>query len=1286
MFFDQPRPPEEGESLTDNRKIFHYSWEPFVSKFLGTVRFKNNQLAKIMGLLRSVFNQKLQRPRAGYGTIVYRISTLEKARNLFINPKLRTLTRRNYLLHMDLCVPMRVESINGKKYILVIVDDYSRLNWVKFLRSKDEASDAIIKCIKIFNEDLGKLNAKADIVPVAVVPRAVEIADSPVSTSIGQDAPLLSIPLTQDREHSPIISQGVEELAKTSLFHDDPLHEFLHEDSTSQGSSSNVRPSHTLFEIIGRLTKDHLIANVIDDPSHSVSTRKQLKTDAMWCYFDAFLTSVEPKNFKQAMTKPSWIDAMQEEIHESERLQVWELVPCPDKIMLIKLKWIYKVKTNEFNGVLKNKARLVAQEFRQEEGIDFEESFAPVARIKAIRIFVANAANKNMIFSKWIDSVDTPIMEKNKLDEDLRGTPVDATLYHGMIGSLMYLTSSRPELSFTVTDYGYTFNEIPLYCYNKSAIALCCKNVQHSKAKHIDIRYHFIKEHAENGIVEIYCVWKEYQLADIFTKLLLKERFNFLIEKLANKKCIVNAEVFKTILDICPRVEGEDFTNVPDDETVLTFLLDLGYKGPLNRRTNMFVDHMHQPIGEDYQEYGHPIPDVMLTDAIKRSKSYQMFIKYSTHQIPPKKSREKAKKKTTSRRVVKKKVTLSADDNIISDDPDAALKLAKSISQTEAKKVEAARKVHATHARIMTESAKKKSSGRSSKSVAIQDTLSASKSKPTTSKTKLKGDPSLNPQEQEAAYIMQDLKESKKTSRRQPGTEGSHEGTSSKLGVLDESTVFTATLSEGTGAKPWDDDKKDDKDGDADDEGDDHVSDKKDADDEDVKTESDKDDIYKYKIRVRNDENEEMKDAKAEGYDKGDEEITNAAKEEAEKTSEAKDDTKNTKLPPSSSSLSVSLGFGYQFLKLSSDSSLISTIKDSADAYRLYQSMHANKSFNKNPTNHRLYHALIEALIKDENAMDKGVTDIVKDHKRKHVDDEDPPVGPNQGKKNKRIRTKESESSKKPLFTKETPKGKAPTKGSKTGKSASAKEPVEEPIAEVIMDDAGDDVDPLTFNDLMATPIDFPKYALNGLKIENLTQDILLGPAFNLLKASSFTRNPSPQVIEPLLMITSSTMIWNLKTSDPNVTYTTSIAKTKAARYKIKGIEDMVPTLLSTIKHASDIVDFIVALRMFTRSLILKRCVEDLQLGVEIYQKKLNITKPPKTFPRLNSKNPTLHHTIYQELFMKTWTNKSEFCELTSCTSSRMAHSSLFAMRFITYTRLSSRLQLGDAKEEVDGC
>ncbi|GKA65627.1 hypothetical protein Tco_0765334 [Tanacetum coccineum] len=119
-------------------------------------------------------------------------------------------------------------------------------------------------------------------VSVAAAPRAVDIADSPVSTSIDQYAPSSN--------------------------------------TNSQGSSSNVRPSYTPFELIGRWTKYHPISNVIGDPSRSVSTRKQHKTDAMWCYFDAFLTFIEPKKFKQAMTEPSWIDAMQEEIHEFERL------------------------------------------------------------------------------------------------------------------------------------------------------------------------------------------------------------------------------------------------------------------------------------------------------------------------------------------------------------------------------------------------------------------------------------------------------------------------------------------------------------------------------------------------------------------------------------------------------------------------------------------------------------------------------------------------------------------------------------------------------------------------------------------------------------------------------------------------------------------------------------------------------------------------------------------------------------------------------------------------------
>ncbi|GJT52371.1 hypothetical protein Tco_0978528 [Tanacetum coccineum] len=178
------------------------------------------------------------------------------------------------------------------------------------------------------------------------------------------------------------------------------------------------------------------------------------------------------------------------------------------------------------------------------------------------------------------DSVDTPIVDRLKLDEDLQGKIVDPTHYRGMIGSLMYLTSSRHDLVFAVcmcsrialtayadvdhagcqdtrkstsgsaqflrdrlmrsqlTDYGFEFNKIPLYCDNKSAIALCCNNIQHSRSKHIDVMYHFIKEQVENGVIELYFVRTEYHLADIFTKALPRKIFVFLINKLGMKACL----------------------------------------------------------------------------------------------------------------------------------------------------------------------------------------------------------------------------------------------------------------------------------------------------------------------------------------------------------------------------------------------------------------------------------------------------------------------------------------------------------------------------------------------------------------------------------------------------------------------------------------------------------------------------------------------------------------------------------------------------------------------------
>ncbi|GJX95907.1 hypothetical protein Tco_0351705 [Tanacetum coccineum] len=387
-----------------------------------------------------------------------------------------------------------------------------------------------------------------------------------------------------------------------------------------------------------------------------------------------------------------------------------------------------------------------------------------------------------------------------------------------------------------------------------------------------------------------------------------------------------------------------------------------------------------------------------------------MFIKYSTSHIPPKKSKgkglqrkkttddsqetvnvseesehepESVKRKTSSKRRVKKKVTLPVDDNIISDDPDTALELGKSISQTKAKEAEATRQVHATHARIVTEFIPKPTKRIKSGKVTSNPPK------------KLKGAPS--PEEQEAANIMQALKESKKTSKRQSGTRGSSEGIGTIPGFPSEPHLSLL---------PQVKELKDKKEGDADDEAD--------------ETKSDEDDIYKYKIHVRKDD-EEMLNAKVDNSDKGDQEVTDAAKADAEKTSEVKDDPKKIKLPR----LSIA--------KLEKD---VSDLKKIDSLLKLL--LLSRHKFHLYPTNHRLYHALMEALIEDENAMDKGVADI--------------------GKQTKRRRTKDSESSKKPSTTKETPKGKAPSKGSKTGKFASAKEPVKEPITEVVIDDVSDDV------------------------------------------------------------------------------------------------------------------------------------------------------------------------------------------------------------------------------------
>ncbi|GJU70938.1 retrovirus-related pol polyprotein from transposon TNT 1-94 [Tanacetum coccineum] len=205
---------------------------------------------------------------------------------------------------------------------------------------------------------------------------------------------------------------------------------------------------------------------------------------------------------------------------------------------------------------------------------------------KIIGIFINQSAYALESLKKYgfdsCDPVNTPMVEKSKLDEDKEGKVVDLSHYHGSVyqkaltcGQKDLLISKRNRKSGTMflgdrlvswsskrqksaaisstkaeyialssccaqvfwmrsqlTDYGFGFNKIPMYCDNKSAMALCYNNVQHSRSKHIDIRFQFIKEHVENGVIKLYFVNTEYQPADILTKALGRERIEFLINKL----------------------------------------------------------------------------------------------------------------------------------------------------------------------------------------------------------------------------------------------------------------------------------------------------------------------------------------------------------------------------------------------------------------------------------------------------------------------------------------------------------------------------------------------------------------------------------------------------------------------------------------------------------------------------------------------------------------------------------------------------------------------------------
>ncbi|GJW40161.1 retrovirus-related pol polyprotein from transposon TNT 1-94 [Tanacetum coccineum] len=215
-----------------------------------------------------------------------------------------------------------------------------------------------------------------------------------------------------------------------------------------------------------------------------------------------------------------------------KRLDVWVLVPAPDNIKPFTLKWLFKNKHDEENTVIRNKTHLVVRGYRQKEGMDFEESFDAVARMAAIRIFLAYASHKS--FSPCLQAKEGTVWAKASTegmyskDSGFELTGFSYADYAGCRDTLKSTSGGTQFLGEKLESWSSK---------KQDSIAISCNPVQHSKTKHIAVRYHFIKEHVEKGTIELYFVKTDYQLADLFTKALPVDRFNYLVRRL-DMRCL----------------------------------------------------------------------------------------------------------------------------------------------------------------------------------------------------------------------------------------------------------------------------------------------------------------------------------------------------------------------------------------------------------------------------------------------------------------------------------------------------------------------------------------------------------------------------------------------------------------------------------------------------------------------------------------------------------------------------------------------------------------------------
>nr|GEX50045.1 hypothetical protein [Tanacetum cinerariifolium] len=449
-------------------------------------------------------------------------------------PKLVLNSRKRlHLLYMDLCGPIRIASINGKRYVLVIVDDYSYYTWTLV-----EAARTIF----IFSRAPLLLWAGAIATACFTQNRSIthrRFNKTPYELINGRKSDILFLHVFGAlcylmNDHEDIGKLGAK--GDIGFFIGYSADSFTYR-IYNQRTKKIMETMNVLF--------DELLAMAFEQrslkPGLQSMTSGQISSGLDLNYAPSTITTQqpteEPKNVKEAMTDLAWIDSMQEELLRFKRLDVLVLVPAPDYISPLTMKWLFKNKHDEEQTVIRNKSRLVVRGYRQEEGIDFKESFAPAlyGLKQAPRAWYDELSTfllQNHFFNGTIDPTlfirrfhDDILVVQVYVDDIIFGSthPSGAQFLGEKLVSWSVKKQDCTTLSTTKVEY---------VSLSACSIAISCNSVQHSRTKHIAVCYYFIKEHVEKGTIELYFVKTDYQLADLFTKALPADRFNYPVRRL----------------------------------------------------------------------------------------------------------------------------------------------------------------------------------------------------------------------------------------------------------------------------------------------------------------------------------------------------------------------------------------------------------------------------------------------------------------------------------------------------------------------------------------------------------------------------------------------------------------------------------------------------------------------------------------------------------------------------------------------------------------------------------